>query len=290
MRALYTIEEADPFNGAEISSLFVRSNPEFQQKLLACMQAFHTAHQQGTPYHGYETSWHILGEQDADDFWVHGFLSALESISGGAKEIGEIIGDMQLVMDDAVTELQKKQLSNLSNNGLLYYLKVLDIHLDDLQDPILDVGTGEEARFARELLKKRPDADVTSTSVHLFSPNSLISRRLKGQNGVGKLVAADGVSMPFPDESFQTVVSVNADPYYTPGYQFAESMREKQRLLRTGGVALLCPALYGYNGTEVSAAMIEPLQNEMDIELRPLSAAAAGQYFGHVPGLIVIRK
>ena len=161
-----------------------------------------------------------------------------------------------------------------------------------MQFPLLDVGTGREAYFAQDLLKKRPGQTIVSTSLHLAGFHSPMRDFLSQTTDRGAFVACDGTNLPFADESFATVISMNADPYYTPRNELRQSLREKQRVLSVGGVVLLCPAFCDYGERLITEDDIAPLQSEMDISLRTIDKDFARQlYRGSDPiSVIEIRK
>lgn len=197
-----------------------------------------------------------------------------------------------LMGDITLTDAQKQQLSNISDGGLQHYLAVSGIVKEELEFPLLDVGTGLTAMFAQDVIRNFPDAEVISTSMHLHSPKSLMNRVLAGidPESLGELVACDGTNMPFEDEKFGMVVSVNADPYYVPRKDLLASLREKNRVLKVGATALLCPAICEYGLYEITENDLVPLRDEVDVTLHEIPDSGRHSYRGDVKQMLVISK
>lgn len=232
---------------------------------------------------------HILGENDKNDWSVSGFLLGLRRMPRERAQhvLAELVG---IRSGDLVpTPNDIKMLSNLSSGDLYNYLSVLDIEIDDIDSPVIDVGTGASAGFAKWLKVEKPETTVVSTSMHVVPKKSRMRQNLTEQNDIGYLVGSDGTHLPFADESFKTVVSVNADPYYTPVDELEMSLREKERVLQLGGVALLCPAVCDFGRHDIVQSDIEGLDIDISLAEIPLEAARR-VYRDGISHMLVIRK
>lgn len=192
-----------------------------------------------------------------------------------------------------LSEGQKQMLSNLSNGDARTARDALGLFGEqDFQFPLLDIGTGKNAWLARDVLKKHPGEVVVSTSVHLAHPQSPMREELSGisRGEIGNLIACNAEDLPFADDSFQQVVSINATPYYTAKESLPQVFRNVHRVLKTGGNALLCAALCDYGSSEITLSDIVPLQAEMDIRLEPINDLGRHSYSRGVDYLVAINK
>lgn len=302
-RPHFLLEEGiDP----DITGLFLRVTEEMQNKLIAATESIIDYLPSESSEEGivdengllvrYASDFQldldlvrILGDDDKNDWSVSGFLWGLRRMPRECAQA--VLADLEGIRTGEIvpTSNDIKMLSNLSSGDLYNYLSVLGIEIDDIGSPVLDVGTGESAGFAKWLKLERPETTVVSTSMHLVPAKSRMRRNLVGQNNVGYLVGSDGTHLPFADESFKTVVSVNADPYYTPIDELEMSLREKERVLQVGGIALLCPAVCDFGKHDIEQADIDGL--DMDISFAEIPYEAARRvYRDGISQMLVIRK
>lgn len=275
----------------DITSLFMRADALLRRQLIEGMSIIAAILPDGaSPSHEHpilqgrarSKSFQLLTEVFGDDMENWDIRSFFEEAALLDKnDVLRVAEELDRIATGEITptSVQTKQLHNLSNNGLFPALRLLELDVDTIQFPLLDVGTGREAYFAQDLLKKRPGQTIVSTSLHLAGLHSPMRDFLSQTTDRGTFVACDGTNLPFADESFATVVSMNADPYYTPLSELPQSLREKYRVLRTGGMALLCPAFCDYGERIITDDDIEPLQSEMDISLRLIDADFASQQY-----------
>lgn len=231
----------------------------------------------------------ILGEDDKNDWYISGFLWGLRQMTRERAQhvINELIGMRNGIIIPTPNDV--KILSNLSDGRLDDYLSVLGIGIEDIGSTVLDVGTGASAGFAKWLKVEKPDITVVSTSMHLIPKKSRMRRNLAKQDNIGYLVGSDGTHLPFADASFETVVSVDADPYYTPIDELATSLREKERVLKRGGIAILCPAVCDFGRHDIVQSDIQDL--DIGISLSKISPEAATRvYRDGISQMLVIRK
>lgn len=222
-----------------------------------------------------------------DDLYVQGAVFYLKHYPAHVLRMAS--SEMRAINDGEIqlTPYQRKAMSNLSNMGRRTYEAVLGIDAETIPVPILDIGTGEEAMFAQELLRVRPDASVWSTSVHLGSKKSRMRSIVKGVDNPGYLVAADGAQLPFKSDIFKTVVSVNAAPYYVPKHEVPYFLNEVFRVLAPlGATAILSPALCDYGNTELTQNDLGSF--DFQVDLRDMPEAGHGSYRPDVPKKIIV--
>ena len=231
----------------------------------------------------------LMGPDEKNDWYISGFTAALQGMhkEHAKRIIDELRGIHIGTLTPTVADIQR--MSNLSSGALNDYLYILGIDVEDIKDPVLDVGTGETAGFASQLLLRQPDRFVVSTSMHVGSKRSPMRSALSQRNDVGSVVAADGVMLPFSDETFMTVVSVNADPYYVPRRELSKSLYEKHRVLQVGGTALLCPAVCEYGNHTITQEDLARV--DIDVDIVPMNQDAAKTRYGAgIDSMLVIRK
>lgn len=225
-----------------------------------------------------------------EDFYFVCFREELADISCQDLEIIEDELKKIISGEITLTDAEKQQMSNLSDASMGQYLETFGINQQDLSFPLLDVGTGKNARFAQEVLRDFPNQCVVSTSMHLASPDSLMSKNLEGKTDRGELVASDGLDMLFDDETFNMVVSLNADPFYVAKNALLPSLREKHRVLKPGGMAILCPAICDYGTHDITPTDLAPIADEVDISFRSIPEHAQRYYTGGIDSMLVINK
>ena len=103
---------------------------------------------------------------------------------------------------------------------------------DDRPDAILDVGCGT-GTLAIGLAKAAPGAAVTAVD----GDRAILARARRKATGAGvdvRLIDARAEELPFPDASFDCVVSTLMLHHLAPGPK-REALRETARVLRAGG-------------------------------------------------------
>ncbi|MDQ2972856.1 MAG: hypothetical protein M3Q79_00020 [bacterium] len=289
----------------DVTSLFLRANESVRQELIGTVDIIRDAVAEYEEELGESTSsGHVRSAvvfkaspaivkaypKLYEDFLFMWFREELTAHTSdelsqiGAELSGIATGDIEL------TDAEQQQLSNLSDADMHQYLRCFGIEANDLAFPLLDVGTGKHAYFAHDVLKAFPGQRMVSTSMHLLSPNSGMSKALSGLTDRGELVGGNGMDLPFEDESFGMVVSLNADPYYVPKKDLLVSLREKQRVLRVGATALLCPAVCDYGEHDITEEDIAPLQGNMDISLLPIPESGYQFYRKDTRQMLAIHK
>lgn len=106
-----------------------------------------------------------------------------------------------------------------------YYLKDLPLTEEELQKPLLDVGTGrgEFVKYLREIIGNREAVGVDYQS-------SKIDRTYKG------LIVADGMNLPFKEKSFDTVTAHNYLPMFVSNpIKMQAAIEELLRVVKKGG-------------------------------------------------------
>ena len=289
----------------DVTSLFMRANPETRQQLIGTVSIFKGVVQDHELKEGQLTTTDHVRSSVAfasspaiqaaypklyEDYLFMWFREELTAHSSGELERIETelaaIESGEIILSNA----EKQQLSNLSDADLYQYLHSLGIGLGELSFPLLDVGTGKHAYFAQALVASFPGQRIVSTSMHLLSPNSIMSRALAEKTDRGELVAGDGIDMPFDDETFGMVVSLNADPYYVPRKDLLTSLREKHRVMKVGATALLCPAVCEYGDYDIGQEDIAALQPDIDVSLQPIPQSGHRFYDRATRQMLIINK
>ncbi len=137
---------------------------------------------------------------------------------------------------EQVPEPESAKLSLKTNRSLSEYKSLLRITDEDLRGKtILDLGSGQQQKFAIEVKEKIPGAKVFSLDADLADSQD------KKSAGVVGLFS----KLPFADQSFDIIVSVAAMPLYLHNQlEIEEAFREVVRVLRKGGKAILEPVAY----------------------------------------------
>ena len=119
------------------------------------------------------------------------------------------------------------------------YIEELGFSLDDLANKdVLDLGSGPTARLSKELRKKVANARVIS-----LSPDYSIGkhRQVAIAAGADNLVAGLGQRLPFPNESFDVVLSFHVLGYIRDAQDYKKILLEAARVLKKGGQARIGP-------------------------------------------------
>ncbi len=289
----------------DVTSLFLRANEDVRQQLVGTVgiirDAVGTYEQEmgelakpgriRSPI-AYRTSPAIVKAypdlyEDYSFMWFREELTAHTS-----DELLQIEEELRGIASGEITltDVQKQQLSNLSDAGMYQYLHSFGLEATDLAFPLLDVGTGKHVYFAQDALNAFPGQKIVSTSMHLLHPNSTMRKALAALTNRGELVAASATNLPFEDDSFEMVLSLNADPYYVPKKGLLVSLQEKHRVLKVGATALLCPAVCDYGDHDITEEDIAPLKGAIDISLRPIPESGKQFYRKNTKQMLVIQK
>ncbi len=129
-----------------------------------------------------------------------------------------------------------------SNRSLAQYVQILRLDENDLARPsILDLGSGPLCQFASQLHAIFPATEITSFDACFHNlPDFLYPSVMSAQAVSGYFGA-----LPFPDDSFDLVVSLFAFPLYVEGEAEVErSLLEICRVLAPGGKAKLAPLAF----------------------------------------------
>lgn len=132
--------------------------------------------------------------------------------------------------------------------GLDFYLERLNLRAEELVGKrILDLGSGKEAAFARDvMLKEMKDTQVVSFSPH-FSKEEY-RKDLKGTGSAVGAVAGIAQEMPFKNGSFDYVLGVWSVPFHlrigkkdVAEVEVRKALGEAIRILAPGGELRLYP-------------------------------------------------
>lgn len=134
----------------------------------------------------------------------------------------------------------------LTDREFSTYLDELKIGIEDLREPILDLGSGRTEGFAHGALACGI-SNVISLNPQMRSAQKRFERseekalyRLP-EDEVIPPVAGITQELPFQDNSFKTIVSSYAVPLYIPKEDLEPTFKEIYRVLDEGGNAFLGP-------------------------------------------------
>ena len=148
-------------------------------------------------------------------------------------------------------------------------LEFLGLVPGELRGRVLELGSGKNER-----LKDTPglpkDCEIITLSKSIFSSFDPFIRALKQKgNWDRKTVEADALALPFEDQSFDRVLSVDAIPYFlTSKNEIMKAFREVWRVLRPGGEArffdtnlsdcMQAKQTLGQLGANIVSQLVEP--------------------------------
>lgn len=143
------------------------------------------------------------------------------------------------------TSLEMAQGVPLTDRSLAEYLEILDITPSHLGTPVLDIGSGLHELFSRQA--SLLNISVISINPQLPESQTIIEAAREGFKDFpahqGRSLGAVAQALPFPEDCFDSVVSVFAVPFYLKPrleeYQIALS--EIFRVLKPQGCAYLAP-------------------------------------------------
>lgn len=163
-------------------------------------------------------------------------------IVGNMKDYGEIVLGL-----GSGTEKEAAFRASTANRDFSQYLDILGISKEDLGKRVLDLGSGLQEKFSRQASKL--GIEVVSLNPKLAFDDYDLSREMarRAIEGLpphqGLSVAAFATHLPFKDNSFDSVVSVNAIPSYLPREFYGEAFSEMTRILKSAGKAFLAPII-----------------------------------------------
>ena len=154
-----------------------------------------------------------------------------------------------------VTETESAKISLTDKGGLKYYEAKLRLTQEDLAGKnILDLGSGQESRFAQDVREQFPGTNVISLDYSFdrlprqeFGLEPIRAEEAESREKTKDLTRVRGLftKLPFADNSFDTVVSSGAMPLYLTNLeQIEEAFSEVIRVLKQGGKAHIGPISY----------------------------------------------
>lgn len=158
-----------------------------------------------------------------------------------------------------VSEREVAEISIMSDNGLSDYERALHCKITSDSGLVLDIGTGRNARFLRDLRKKGIPA-VGIAPFQTLDGRPTMPRSMP-QKKHPRLVQATASALPFADEQFDTCVSLHAISYICPYIEpevRTTLYDELLRVLRPGGTAYI--GRFTPQELEVAIPLIEPLR------------------------------
>ncbi len=158
-----------------------------------------------------------------------------------------------------ISEREAAEISIMSDNGLSDYERALQCKITPDSGLVLDIGTGRNARFLRDVRKKGVAAVGIAPFQTLDGRPTMPVSMPEGKRP--RLVQATASALPFADEQFDTCVSLHAISYICPYVKpevRAAIYDELLRVLRPGGTAYI--GRFTPQELEVAIPLIEPLR------------------------------
>ena len=152
------------------------------------------------------------------------------------KEYRTIDSTTETLLEE--TGLTQALLSPLTYRDFWQYIEYLNIPLGELGDHILDLGSGGDEDFSK-------GAAAIGKEVVSVNPKLLEERGRgfvkKDGNWQERSVAALAQNLPFKDNSFDSIVSLFAFPYWVHPTDWKKSLDEIFRVVKPGGKIFLGP-------------------------------------------------
>lgn len=156
-----------------------------------------------------------------------------------------------------------------------HQLDFLGLRVEQLKGRVLELGSGKS-----EKLKDTPglldDCEIISLSKNIFQGRKPFIETLKKKpEWDKKTVEADVSALPFEDQSFNWVLSVDAIPLFlTSRKKIERAFKEVWRILKPGGEARFFTA----NQSDLELARRLFANLGVQIELQPLDTEVVDQY------------
>ena len=147
----------------------------------------------------------------------------------------------------------------MTGRGLADYVELLEITEDELDDPdslILDLGSGMEQNFAKDIRELNLRSKVVSldpklgldenedleSSVTPYKDSDREARIRGRKNPEPKTLAGLSTSLPFQDRTFTRIYAVYSAPYYLRHPEdIKNTLKEMIRVIKPGGVIRAFP-------------------------------------------------
>ena len=151
-----------------------------------------------------------------------------------------------------------KDKTTLTERGVMRYVELLKIPEDELNDPhslILDLGSGTEQNFAKDIRKFNLKSKIISLDPRLglsegedvddlFTKSHKEARIQGRKNPETKTAGGLSSNLPFLDSIFDRIYALYSVPYYlnyrNPS-EVSETLQEMLRILKPGGVIRAFP-------------------------------------------------
>lgn len=147
------------------------------------------------------------------------------------------------MVEKAITYERKSLDYSHADNGLSVYESMLGFKKEQLENKkVLDLGTGQTDRLARELRDAGINATVVGVSPDLFTAFSRNDLKVLFPEWRRQAVAAIAQKLPFKDESFDVILGLYSVTYCSWWPEQVQAWAsELGRVLRPGGEARLAP-------------------------------------------------
>lgn len=123
-------------------------------------------------------------------------------------------------------------------------LLFLGLRPEQLHGRILDLGSGRTEKL-KDTIGLPDDCEIISLSKHIFlGVRPFIHALIRKLGWDKKTVEGNVLALPFEDESFDRVISVDSIPHFLGvGSQVRRAFQEVVRVLKPGGEARFIPAI-----------------------------------------------
>lgn len=203
----------------------------------------------------------------------------MENLEGKNKQINKDLETIKRKWKNRKANINE---SPLTNRGFDETLTFIGIQSNNLEGKVLDIGSAEAERFARDAKKYGYDIETFSVNPKMSSKEErdtrkyLIDRRQQAEMfDYNKTlptplepIAALVQNLPFKDETFDTVISCFAMPLWIPPSDFEQSFKEICRVLKPGKKAFLGPIDGRQLDRKISRKVIGLMLDKLKIEHR----------------------
>jgi len=181
-------------------------------------------------------------------------------------------------------EFSEKSLRDQERNAIPYdsytdremkqYFDFFGVSINELKGRVLELGSGLTEKAVRGMKKERPDLEIVVCNPQLAQKNMRDLRIFNTIRGIEKnkdlyqqkisVLAALASDLPFPDNSFNTIISNYAIPFYLPEDKnlFKQVFSEIKRVLAENGIAYFYPIT---NPSAFSPFAKESAQKRLDM-------------------------
>jgi len=178
--------------------------------------------------------------------------------------------------DDPKTSIERALASKGSKRSFWEHLEYLAASEKDLGKLVLDLGSGADEDFSKKMGRLGVKV-VTINAKYPFKED--LRRDVKDSLWQGRSIGALAQSLPFADQSFDSVISIYCIPWHLWKEDMLPAFREILRVLKSGGRAYLAPV---FTGTQINM-VVENFRKGTVYEFERLPQEIADRdFFGEV--------